>query len=323
MIALADNFVPAADEVWRLQRGTDRESRLFRQMADKGHYGGGQGTRQGIYVCTPSGDFMVSINSLNPDAVITKLEAALRRWRLLSEMVGLRPSAAKPAPDPAHRWETSYPERGLVLVSTNRDLVAELGGIRRTGDRWNRDHVWFSAAEARSWLPTDPKLGTVYSIPTVLAQRLVRFHLVDNVRGQTLPFAVEEVRGSEIQTEVLDRQGQVVRLRISGATTAEAEGPWLMGDNDWKPPREFPRAMTTQLFGYATYDLGQAAFTEFDVVAVGHRRGHTQNNDRSRGPQEGTIGFVFTLAEDTPAERVSPAFIDIYDAAWVARPSGL
>ena len=68
------------------------------------------------------------------------------------------------------------------------------------------------------------------------------------------------------------------------------------------------------MHGYASYDLGRGAFTAFEMIAVGHRRGYTQNNARSRGPQEGTIGFVFTLAEDAPAERVPPAFIDIYDA---------
>ncbi|MCH8969192.1 MAG: hypothetical protein IIA66_08760, partial [Planctomycetes bacterium] len=294
--------MPAADEVWRLQRGTDRECRFFQAMADKGHYGGGQGTRQGIYVCSSSGDFLASINSLNPDTVITTLETALRKWQQLPETVRRRGSAANPMP--AHRWETSYPDHGLVLVSVNRDLVAEQSDVRRTGDRWNRDHVWFSAEEARSWLPADPIPGTVHQLPEPLVRRLARFHLVDNVRGQTLPFAVQEVYGSEIQTEVLERRGQLVRLRISGVTMAVAEGPWLMGDNDWKPPREFPRTVAVQLLGYATYDLAQTVFTEFEVIAVGHGRGYTQNNDRSRGPQEGTIGFVFTLAEDTPAERV-------------------
>ncbi len=126
-------------------------------MADKGHYGGGQGTRQGIYVCSSSGDFLSSINSLNPDAVITTLKTALRKWQQLPERVRRRGNAANPMP--AHRWETSYPDLGLVLVSVNRDLVSDQGDFRRSGDRWNRDHVWFSAEEARSWLPADPIPG--------------------------------------------------------------------------------------------------------------------------------------------------------------------
>ncbi len=287
-------------------------------MADKGHYGGGQGTRQGIYVCSSSGDFLASINSLNPDAVITTLETALHKWQQLPETARRRGSGTKSAP--AHRWETSYPDDGLVLVSVNRDLVAEQGGLRRTGDRWNRDHVWFSAEEARSWLPADPIPRAVHQLPEPLVRRLAQFHLVDNVRGQTLPFAAEEVSGSEIQTEVLERRGQSVRLRISGVTRAVAEGPWLMGDNGWRPPREFPRRTATQLHGYATYDLARAAFTEFEVVAVSRWRGCTQNNGRSRGPKEGTTGFVLTLAEDTPGEHVPPAFIDVYDAEWVTPP---
>ena len=236
-------------------------------MAGKGHYGGGQGTRQGIYVCSSSGDFLSSINSLDPDAVITTLETALRKWKQLPETVRRRGSAANPMP--AHRWEASYPGKGLVLVSVNRDLAAEQGDFRRTDDRWNRDHVWFSAEEARGWLPRDLKTGAVHVVPAALAQRLARFHLIDSVRGQTLPFAVEEVRGSVIQTEVLERRGQVVRLQISGATKAVAEGPWLMGDNDWKPPREFPRSLATKLLGYASYDLDRGAFTAFEMIAGG------------------------------------------------------
>jgi len=53
--SLAKRFVPVTDEVWRLQRGTDPECRFFQSFADRGHYRGGGGTRQGIYVVTPGG----------------------------------------------------------------------------------------------------------------------------------------------------------------------------------------------------------------------------------------------------------------------------
>ena len=311
--------MPAADEVWRLQGGSDPECRVFQALADKGHYGGKGGTRQGIYVCSPSGEFLGSINSLNPDAVMATLNAALEKWRQMPE--AHRAASGEPMTAPTHRWETSYPEAGLVLVSTNRDVRAEHGHAQACGDRWNRDHLWFSAEEARAWLPDDPAPGSIHVVPPALVRRLARFHLVDNVRGQTLPFATAEVlAGSEIQTEVLERRSDLVRLRISGSTIVQAEGPWLMGDTIWNESRESPRSMTTKLLGHAEYDLGRSAFTQFEMVARGRRQGRTENNARRNGPDMGTIGFYFTLASAAPADRVPPAFIDLYNAEWVMRP---
>ena len=38
MLAKLGEFVPAADEVGRLQRGEDRECRFFQGFAEEGHY---------------------------------------------------------------------------------------------------------------------------------------------------------------------------------------------------------------------------------------------------------------------------------------------
>ena len=315
LIELADKFVPAADEVWHLQRGSDAECRLFQTMAEVGHYGHRPGTRQGIYVCTPAGLFLASINSLSADAVYATLKTALEKWEKIPNFVrAQRPGMAI---EPEHRWEASYPDGGLVLVSANRDLLLSDGQMSAGGDRWNRDHVWFSKDEARAWLGAKPLPGRTHDVPQQLVRRLARFHLVDNVRGQTLPFAEPEVESASLRTKVIERNGNHVRLRISGATSATAEGPWLMGQSNWTPAQEYPRAMATQMFGYADYDLDRSAFTKFDLVAVGRWRGGTENNARRDKPHSGVIGFVFTLAPTTPAERVPPAFIDVYDSQWV------
>ena len=67
---LMASFVAVADEVGRLQRGTDAESKLFQGFCEQGHYGGRTqptNTRQGIYAIAPSGRFLASINSTNPE----------------------------------------------------------------------------------------------------------------------------------------------------------------------------------------------------------------------------------------------------------------
>jgi hypothetical protein len=317
VIERAGVFVAAADETWRLQRGSDPECRHFQAMADQGHYGGGGGTRQGIYLCAPSGKLLASINSLNAQAVLDTLERGLAAWEALpDEQRWLSPEDRI---EPEHRWEFSYPARGLVLTSVNRDLPADGDPNAEPARPSNRDHVWFAPDEARRWLPANPRPGAVHRLPAPLVERLARFHLVDNVRGQTLPFAREEVDGSWVQSEVVGRDGDRVHLRLSGTLRAVAEGPWLMGSNDWTPPREYPRGIETGLLGTATFDLGRQAFTAFEAVALGRRWGSGWLNGR-RAEEAGPIGFVLSLSPDTPAERVPPAFVDLYRAAWIVRP---
>ena len=57
--SLARKFVLAADEVYRLQTGKDRECRWFQAMVQQKRPGG---TRQGIYVATAGGRLLASIN---------------------------------------------------------------------------------------------------------------------------------------------------------------------------------------------------------------------------------------------------------------------
>ena len=313
MIEAAAAFVPVTDEVWRLQRGTDAECRHFQAMADQGHYRAKGGTRQGIYILTASGTFLASVNALDATKVLATVQRGLEAWKQTGADERTLPADWDL---PRRRWETSYPRGGLVLRTLNAELGPDADRKRR-----NRDHVWFAASEARGWLGADPQEGDVHSVPRAIVERLACFHLVDNVRGQTLPFAPEEVDGSTITTTVLSRTDDVVAFRIEGATMASTDGTWRLGQSDWTPKEKFPRSVATKILGSARYDLGAKRFEAFELVAVGERGGRTNLNGRPKddvGPAP--IGFVFELAPDRPAERVAPAFIDIYDADWVVDP---
>ncbi len=305
----------AADETWRLQRGTDPECRFFQAMANQGHYRGG-GTRLGIYACAASGKFLGSINSLAPDEVLGVLEGALDRWSKL-DRADRKPGAGLDV-KPAHRWEDSFPSGGLVLIRANRDLPTSGGPDSPRSHHWNRDHAWFSKAESRSLLPANPRVGDKHRVPDALVNRFARFHIVDNVRGQALPFAKPEVAGSRMRTEVLGVEGSVVRLRITGTTRAESRGVWRMGESDWKPGKAAVNGIRTRLLGQGTYDLGRKRFTAFEMVGLGNRWGFTENNGRRKMSDPTPIGFVFTPAKE--GDRVAPAFIDVYEADWVAHP---
>lgn len=315
IIELAKQFVPAADEVWRLQRDDDPECRFFRRMV-RGTEAASRGTMQGTYVFAPDGKLLGRINSSSADATRAVLERALREF---SERPTLK-LADTSVIDAGFRWEDSYPDGGLVLMRTARDLPAppRQGPKATKSMRYNRDPVWFSKSEAGQWLPAKLERGESRLVSRTVAHRLAQFVFVDNVRGQSLPFHDSEVRSARIESEITAVDGHLVHIRIVGETRAIAKGPWLFGDNDWKPSRTYPHSMATRLLGTASFDAKKQAFETFEVVALGRRTGHTQLNGRGSKNKSNPVGFVLRLAPTT--WRVAPTFINVYNADWVKHP---
>ena len=267
MLELAGDFVLCADEVWRLQRGEDPECLAFRAFADQGHYRGKGGTRQGIYVVGPGGRLLASVNSLDPRKVEATLRRGLEAWEALPAE-DRRPAEPTEAA-PTHRWEMSYPEGGLVLLTTVRDLPDDLDPAAPRAVKWNRDHAWFSAAEARGLLPERLEVGATRAVDEVVVRRLARCHLVDNVVGQTLPYSEAEVVSAELTSEVVAVDGDAVRLAFTGATHVSSEGDWHLGQNAWTPRQPWPRGMRTRLVGEAVWDAAAGRFTAFELVSLG------------------------------------------------------
>ena len=291
---------------------------MFQKMANEGHYTRVGGTRQGIYVCSPSGRLLSSINSLNPDAVLESVMTGLDKWKSLPRSERYLPDGFTPSV--SHRWENSYPENGLVLKGAKADLLSDPPRFSDRGDRWNMDHVWFNEDEAHLWLPKEHAIGENHQCPKIIKDRLFRFHLVDNVRGQTLPFAPEEIKVADLSTQITGLNGKEITIEISGRSKAIAKGPWLLGENDWTPSYELDHGMSTNLLGYASYNVELNKFTKFEMVSIGKRKGKTQNNGRKNSPDSGYIGFYFTLAKDMRSERIAPAFVDVYNADWIVQP---
>ena len=308
MIELTKQFITTTDEVGRLQRGNDPECRFFQEMANHGHFGGRPGsTRQGIYVCAPNGKFLASINSNDPERVMKMLQEGLAAWQALPE--SQRRLEADSQIQPRHRWEDSYPTDGLVLNVISRDLPERCDPSQPCEVKWNKDYVWFSQGEARQWLGEDPQIGDVHSLPEKLVARLVRFNLVDNVKGETPRFTPAGIEHSRISTEVVERNGPIVRVKIVGQTTGVAAEGWWQSAN----------GVVTRVLGNGVFDLNENAFQTFEMVALGRRWGQTRFNGRYRDPDSGPLGYVFRLAAPD-APRIAPTGIASYEADWVIRP---
>lgn len=313
MRELVRAFVPAADEVGRLQRQKDPECLLFQRIAEQGHYAGRtepSDTRQGIYATTADGRLLASINTRSPRAMAGMLRKALERWEALED---------DPTPVEASsieiegvwRWERFYPEDGLVLRVVTRDVDRTGGPDDWRADAWNLDHAWFRREEAQALVPAAGEVGASAPWPDELVARLARCHLVDSVRGQVPAFEAGEVERAALTSTVTAVDGPYVELSITGATRTAARGEWhVNGFSD--APAEHERGYEAELLGQATFDRAQGRFTAFALVAAGTRWGGTRFNGRGDDLDPAPMAVSFTLAGDAPAERVAPALVWVY-----------
>lgn len=308
MQTLLAEFVAAADEVGRLQRGGNAEGDLFRGFCEQGHYGGRTqptATRQGIYAVTPSGRFLASINTTSPERMAGMLREALAKWRDLPAAERLLDDDARQRLEQVQRFEQRYPEDGLVLAEYMRDLDVAADDRDWKTHAWNEDQVWFTAAEAASLVPKQAEAGARAEVPEPLVTRLVRLHLVDSVRGQTPSLPREAVVEAALSSEVVRVSGEQVELRLAGRTRTEQKGRWTVADQG--QPVDHARGIETRLDGRAVWDNGTRRFVSFELLAIGHRFGATQYNGRPTDGEPTAIGFAFVLAApDHP--RVAPAF---------------
>src|SRR5262249_43308669 len=156
-----------------LRTGTDPECRLFQKFAEKGHYRRPGATRQGTYCATPSGVLLGSLNSNDPKRIAALLEKALAKWQTLKRDERLLPTDPEKQRADIKRPERSYPQGGLVLYVTSRDMPREATQAQPAKENWralawNQDYAWFTKAEAKQFVPREPKVGKKQDLPLPL-----------------------------------------------------------------------------------------------------------------------------------------------------------
>ncbi len=287
----------AADACDRMQREScqDADALLFKKFAGKRtSTKGNRGGNQGHYAVTPSGELLASSSNTDPKALAELMKQALAKWAALSREKRLLPMT--PDPKAAENWrlvEALYPEDGLALRVVARDQKRE---------RWpdsNLDYAWFRKDEARALLPAKPKKNAKHDVPRELVRRLARFHLLDNVHALNYTFFPKEaIEKARLTSTVLQVEGDLVSLSFEGETRASMVSPKKIG---YEP----------KLLGRATFNLKEQKFVSFEMLAVGTRWGLGNCNQR-HNPAPALMGIVLTLAGDSQAERLPPAFISRY-----------
>jgi hypothetical protein len=291
-------FVPVTGDDWYQRRRKDREGEFFRALAEAS---GKQGhTLQGIYIFAADGTALAYRNS-GQSAEITKqvMQDALAAFRKLPE------AKRKPAIEDAGKLDAAFdrapPAGGLILKAHTRILDFKDGEYRKGtckavgGEKAARDHVWITAEEVKALAPAKAEVGFRYPVPAKVADRLARYHLIDNTRGEPILWNPPDVRGRRMTLVVTTATLDAVELRLEGEVL-------LATDPD---PAKADRGYEARLVGSLRYRPAKGTFDRFDLTAVGTHWGEHPHNSPAR-PGKSLLGQSFELAADRPGDRVPP-----------------
>jgi hypothetical protein len=212
VLLLQTRFVPVAIDQAYQRRQQDAEGEFYRKIAGQGPRNNFQGTTQGFYAAGPDGKLLFYNNNRNPERVERLMRKAVTDFRPTDTSAIARGKADA-------RYNPTPPEGGLVV----RVRAKILGGYPETSDPWkrifhtaiSRDNLWISKSEHAALAS-----GTV---PATLQQRIARFHLVDNTRGEPPMWKGEEIRKVEMKITDGTLTGSVRLATASGDRTYDAE----------------------------------------------------------------------------------------------------
>jgi hypothetical protein len=301
--------VPVASDDWYERRRNDAEGDFFRRVFHGGASharlsGNDCTTSQGIYCLTPSGRQLGTFR----EAVKPKdLSAALRR--VASDYRGLPANQRSPNDvalgdqDVDSRYSRTPPKGGLILNVYARPLEGTLGGkLSSVPGRHGpcsgigRDHAWLTEAEKQSLLPLSLRRGTKWAMPAAVAERLLRFHLVDNSRGEPPMWSRDHIRFADLNLTVEEITEESVQVRIEGAVLLACVADIADADIGYQ----------ARLLGSFRYKARTQDFERFDLVAFGNHWGEGPFSGGAR-PGRTPLGVVFELATGkAPLDLVPP-----------------
>ena len=270
MIALLQrDAIPIALDVWYEQRREDAAGDFYLRIAKQRDGYDPEKTTQGFYICDAKGELLSGWNNRDPAKLLRNLQSAVANFQLHD--------APSLAADNDARFARKPPEHGAVVDVFARILEANWPPAK---DEWQekfrtatgRDHLWITgddlAALARG------------EFAPALAERLFRFNLVDNTRGEPPMWTRSEIREQQVHLSGGALSGHVRLANEDGSRGFDA---LLAG-----------RIETTG-----------GALTRFDVVARGEFWGEGMYTQHAP-PGRFVLGIAFRLAPPGTASAVPP-----------------
>lgn len=272
---LSTKFIPVAIDQAYQRRQKDAEGEFYRKIALQGPRHDFEGsTTQGFYAATSSGKFLFYNNHRGAggeEGLIGELNQALAAAADSEEKVA-------PIEDGEldQKFNPKPPEGGLVLRAHSKVLH----GYDEPKDRFQkifqeglgRDNFWITAAEHEALAKGE--------LPESLTLRLVRYHFVDNTRGEPSMWEREEVRSVSMTLKDGELRGAVSLSTADGKRSYDAE-----------------------VLGYVESSGGRV--TRMDLVVRGLFEGR---GEYTKGPPPGKFPFAisFTIADGSETADAIP-----------------
>lgn len=251
-----------------------------------------ESTAQGLYIIGADGRCYGWMNSHESTEVKAFLEHGLDLFaKYPPNKIQIQPAVL------AQRFSSApYPSTLVVRVfSRIRPVPANSDD---TNNSVGRDHLWILAEEAKQIAAHTGQAQ--FSLPSSLVARLVRYHLIDNVRGEPDAWNPDEVKRALFTARMVADSGAVKTYEFHGdfAQRTSDNGRGIEGaiDGRFEISKSENRASHFRAFAKA--------------IAWGSGR-YTQ------GAPAGRFGMVFALIDvnDTISKVVPPEFMGEY-GSW-------
>ncbi len=267
--SLKTDFIPVAIDQAYQRRQKDAEGEFYRKIAGQGPRRNFDDTTQGLYVAGPDGALLGFTNNRGSERVMELLKKGLEKYQP-SEVASINPGKLDA------RYNPQPPEGGLVI----RVQAKVMGGYKKADDKWeaifqtsvSRDNLWITEEEHEALVKG--------SFPKTLQERIARFHLVDNTRGEPPMWSQDEISHLNID---------VKNGLIEGTAGLRTKS------ND--------RGYDARLRG--NIDVKEGKLSRFEMISEGEFWGHgpyTQNPPSGKFP----LAISFTLADGTDVADAIP-----------------
>jgi hypothetical protein len=314
---LRDEFVAVACDDWYQRRRQDDEGEFFRNVSNQGPRKNNDGsTRQGVYIFTAAGRLLGYRNNEDGGVMREAIKKAWTAWKQLSK-AERQPGAE--VIGPPKKVDTQYtrqpPKGGLILNVYTRILDKDGAGdfchgtcSFTGGDKSAHDHLWLAAEELQALVPPGAKAGDTVPLPPKLLYRFLRYHLVDNTRGEPAFWRTKEVRQQNLKLTVTDLSAETMTLKLEGTAL-------LATDAD---PQKAKRGYDVAVLGTLRFDRTTKVLDRFNVVALGQHWGSGPFTPGARAGRT-PLGVAFEIARgDNGMDLVPPQGARDWKEYWQA-----
>jgi hypothetical protein len=266
---IKSKFIPVAVDQHDHRRRKDADGELFAKVLKQAGRDL-EGMSQGFYLFTADGKLLAFSNAVGGAEMKRLMAAALKKFDPTADVAKLEGGAK----DPRFNYE---PPAGGQVVRVTSKVLGGYGEAKGNNAIYQsalgRDHLWLRKDEVEAISRGE--------LPQSVQTRLVRYHLVDNTRGEPPFWRPDEIKKVEMSL----KEG-----RLTGSVHTEIKS----GE----------RGYQAQLLGFVTAKEGK--LTRFDVVAKGLFWGE---GTYTRNAPKGKFPFAVALAlitEEDPGWHVPP-----------------